>query len=90
MDGDTASNSEIEYGYGVSTLISDKARVYKGGSWNDRAFWLSPGTRRYLNEDQASSEIGFRCAMSKMGSFGGQEFKEGGKQKKKNAKKRKY
>ncbi len=90
MDGDSSSASEIEYGYGVSTLISDKARVFKGGSWNDRAFWLSPGTRRYLNEDQASSEIGFRSAMSKMGSFGGQEFKEGSKQKKKNAKKRKY
>ena len=34
-DGDTLSNSY--YGYGKSTLISDKSRVYKGGSWNDRA-----------------------------------------------------
>ena len=23
-----------------TTLISDKSRVYKGGSWSDRAFWL--------------------------------------------------
>lgn len=87
-DGDTTSN--VVYGYGSSTLISDKARVYKGGSWNDRAYWLSPGTRRFLNQDQASSEIGFRCAMSRMGSVGGQHFKEGKKAKKENAKNRKY
>ena len=47
MDGDSAS--EISYNYGISSLISDKARVYKGGSWNDRAFFLAPGARRYLN-----------------------------------------
>lgn len=87
-DGDTLSNSYYEYG--ATTLISDKARVYKGGSWNDRAYWLSPGTRRFLNEDQASSEIGFRCAMSRMGSVGGQHFKEGKKQKKRNEKARQY
>ncbi|MEV9074122.1 hypothetical protein AB0107_26560, partial [Klebsiella pneumoniae] len=50
-DGDSASNAS--YGYGVTTLISDKSRVYKGGSWNDRAYWLSPGTRRFLEEDQS-------------------------------------
>jgi formylglycine-generating enzyme required for sulfatase activity len=47
-------------GYGISTLISDKSRVIKGGSWNDRAYWLSPGTRRFLEEDQSSSTVGFR------------------------------
>lgn len=56
------------YDYGETTLISDKARVYKGGSWADRAYFLSPGERRYLNEDEASSAIGFRCAMNKVGS----------------------
>jgi formylglycine-generating enzyme required for sulfatase activity len=56
------------YQYGVTTLISDKARVYKGGSWADRAYYLSPGVRRYLNEDEASYSIGFRCAMNKVGS----------------------
>jgi sulfatase modifying factor 1 len=50
--------------YGVTTLISDKSKVYKGGSWNDRAYWLNPATRRYLDEDDASAEIGFRCAMN--------------------------
>ena len=88
MDGD--STSGIVYGYGSTTLINDKARVFKGGSWSDRAYWLSPGTRRFLNEDQASAEIGFRCAMSRMGSVGGQHFKEGQKQKKTNAKERRY
>src|SRR5689334_23767685 len=39
-------------GYGQTTLISDKSRVIKGGSWNDRPYWLSPGTRRFLEEDQ--------------------------------------
>ncbi len=65
LDGDTASNAS--YGYGTTTLVSDHSRVYKGGSWNDRAYWLSPGTRRFLEEDQALSTLGFRCAMNSMG-----------------------
>ncbi|MFY7651753.1 MAG: SUMF1/EgtB/PvdO family nonheme iron enzyme, partial [Chitinophagaceae bacterium] len=68
-DGD--SLSAVNYGYGQSTLISDKARVVKGGSWNDRPYWLSPGTRRFLDDDQSSSTIGFRCAMSHFGSAEG-------------------
>jgi hypothetical protein len=75
LDGDTLSNSS--YGYGITTLISDKTRVFKGGSWNDRAYWLSPGTRRYMEEDQASSTIGFRCAMDRMGSPEGNKRKTG-------------
>ncbi|MEO5911998.1 MAG: SUMF1/EgtB/PvdO family nonheme iron enzyme [Pelobium sp.] len=54
--------------YGKITLVNDRAKVYKGGSWNDRAYWLNPGTRRYLDEGEASSEIGFRCAMSSVGN----------------------
>ena len=50
------------------TLMSDKSRVYKGGSWKDVAYWLSPGTRRYLEEDSATATIGFRCAMIRAGS----------------------
>ena len=75
LDGDTLS--EASYGYGKTTLVSDKSRVYKGGSWNDRAYWLSPGTRRYMEEDQASSTIGFRCAMDRMGSPEGNKRKTG-------------
>lgn len=64
---DPNSTSKM-YAYGETTLISDKARVYKGGSWADRAYFLSPGVRRFLDEDQAASTIGFRCAMNKVGS----------------------
>ncbi len=56
------------YIYGVNSLISDKARVYKGGSWKDPAYYLSPGVRRFLDQDEASNSIGFRCAMSRMGT----------------------
>jgi formylglycine-generating enzyme len=47
--------------------ISDHTRVYKGGSWKDRPYWLSPGARRYLDERKATNDIGFRCAMTKLG-----------------------
>jgi len=49
------------------TFISNKTRVYKGGSWKDVAYWMAPGTRRYLEEDSATSTIGFRCAMIRAG-----------------------
>jgi len=49
-------------------VINDRTRVYKGGSWKDRAYWLNPSTRRYLAQDQSTSDIGFRCAMSMIGN----------------------
>lgn len=51
-----------------NSLVSDRVRVYKGGSWADVAYWMSPGTRRYLEEDSATSTIGFRCAMIRAGT----------------------
>lgn len=53
---------------GGESLITDNVRVYKGGSWKDVAYWLSPGTRRFLDEDSATATIGFRCAMIRAGS----------------------
>lgn len=50
-----------------TTLISDNSRVYKGGSWRDRAYWLDPAQRRYMPQDMATDYIGFRCAMSRVG-----------------------
>ncbi len=50
-----------------TTLISDQTRVYKGGSWRDRAFWLDPAQRRYLPEFMATNYIGFRCATDRLG-----------------------
>jgi gliding motility-associated lipoprotein GldJ len=51
-----------------NSLITNKVRVYKGGSWADVAYWLAPGTRRYLDEDSATATIGFRCAMISAGT----------------------
>ena len=51
-----------------TSLINDQARVIKGGSWRDRDYWLDPAQRRYFPEDMATDYIGFRCAMSRVGS----------------------
>ena len=51
-----------------TTLISDKSKVYKGGSWRDRAYWLVAGNRRFLDEDQSTCALGFRCCMDRVGS----------------------
>ncbi len=75
LDGDSASR--VGYGYGITSLISDKSRVIKGGSWLDMAYWLSPGARRFLEEDQSSSTIGFRCAMTHYGAPEGTSSKIG-------------
>ena len=67
-DNAPAGNSNEMYAYGESSLITDRTRVFKGGSWKDRAYWLNPGTRRFLDQDQATDAIGFRCAMDRLGS----------------------
>jgi gliding motility-associated lipoprotein GldJ len=51
-----------------TSLIDNKARVYKGGSWRDRAYWMVPATRRFLDQRQAKDCLGFRCAMARVGS----------------------
>jgi gliding motility-associated lipoprotein GldJ len=66
--------------YGITTLVNDKSRVYKGGSWEDQAQWLNPATRRHLQEDESTADIGFRCAMTMLGkaeisSTGKSQFK---------------
>ena len=77
LDGDLESSiyfdqrddsDDLVYDYAETSLINDHVRVYKGGSWNDRVYWIIPGTRRFLEEDQSASTIGFRCAMTRMGS----------------------
>ena len=77
LDGDNESSLNYEnpaeegeaymYDYGNKSLIGNYSRVYKGGSWKDRAYWLSPGTRRHLEENQSTDYIGFRCAMDRVG-----------------------
>ncbi|MCB4799174.1 gliding motility lipoprotein GldJ [Neotamlana laminarinivorans] len=51
-----------------TSLINDEVRVYKGGSWKDREYWLDPAQRRFFPQDMATDYIGFRCAMSRVGS----------------------
>jgi sulfatase modifying factor 1 len=63
---DTSTTGSM-YQYGVTSLITDHIRVYKGGSWKDPAYYLSPGMRRFLEETESSDAIGFRCAMTRVG-----------------------
>ena len=60
-------NSKIDESRSRTSLISDEVRVFKGGSWKDRAYWLDPAQRRYLPQYIATDYIGFRCAMSRLG-----------------------
>jgi gliding motility-associated lipoprotein GldJ len=62
-----ANTTDQMYEYGVTSLITDKARVVKGGSWKDPAYFLSPGVRRFMDENSATNYIGFRCAMIRVG-----------------------
>ena len=77
-DGD---REEVNYEYGKYTLINDKSRVVKGGSWADRLYWLQPGTRKFKDQNKADRTIGFRCAVARVGgptgndSPGGISFK---------------
>ncbi|MEM9895926.1 MAG: gliding motility lipoprotein GldJ [Bacteroidota bacterium] len=58
----------LQSAYNEDNPPTKRVRVYKGGSWADVAYWMSPGTRRYLFEDSATATIGFRCAMIRAGS----------------------
>jgi hypothetical protein len=56
--------------------VTNKTRVYKGGSWKDRVYWLNPSTRRFMDQDKCTNDIGFRCAMSMIGSYENAETKK--------------
>ncbi len=60
----------------LATHISNTTRVFKGGGWKDRAYWLNPATRRYLEQTKSRSDLGFRCAMSRVGSDKGNQDKK--------------
>jgi len=67
---DAASYDRLKsvYNWNNTSLLDTRARVYKGGSWADRAYYVSPATRRFLDERRSSSKIGFRCVMDRLGS----------------------
>lgn len=50
-------------------VVSNNTRIYKGGSWKDRVYWLNPSTRRFLEQNKSANDIGFRCAMSMVGAI---------------------
>ncbi len=70
VEVDSAGNFVKEYDKSNkrTSLINDEVRVYKGGSWRDREYWLDPAQRRYFPQDMATDYIGFRCAISRIGS----------------------
>ncbi len=67
-DVNNANSTNMMYDYKSSSLVNDQARVYKGGSWKDGSYYLSPGVRRYLDQNNATDFLGFRCAMDRVGT----------------------
>jgi formylglycine-generating enzyme required for sulfatase activity len=65
--------SKLGYPSGTYSMINDKSRVFKGGSWVDVQYWASPGMRRYLDQAESTKYIGFRCAMSRVGGTDGKK-----------------
>ena len=67
LTAEQIQNAKVDPSDVLAPRINERSRVYKGGSWNDRIYWLNPTTRRYLDQDKSSSTIGFRCAMTMLG-----------------------
>jgi hypothetical protein len=79
-DADPESNLESL----LASKISNTTRVYKGGSWKDRPYWLNPSMRRWMDQKERSNDVGFRCAMSKVGPEAEQDAKRKTNKKRKN------
>jgi len=67
IDGKWKMVREYDRSSDRTTLINNEVRVYKGGSWKDRAYWLQPSKRRFMPQYLSTNDIGFRCAMSRFG-----------------------
>ena len=65
--GAPATDKKIDPTDIYAPKITKTTHVYKGGSWNDRVYWLHPSSRRYLEGNKSKSTLGFRCAMSTLG-----------------------
>src|SRR6056297_2077500 len=50
-------NPKRNKGEGMTSLVTNRSRVFKGGSWNDRAYWMTPGARRYLDERKSRADL---------------------------------
>jgi len=71
LNPDFENRADRMYDYGKTTLINNRSRVYKGGSWEDRVYYNIPSTRRFMDERKSSRSLGFRCAMDRVGSPSG-------------------
>lgn len=69
-------DEEAEELYGKTSLVNNNSRVYKGGSWNDRPYWLNPATRRFMQQNESDAMTGFRCAMTMVGNVFGPSQKK--------------
>ncbi len=67
LDDDGNLDRQYDESSTRTSLINNEVRVYKGGSWKDRDYWLYPAQRRFFPQDMATDFIGFRCAMSRVG-----------------------
>ena len=67
-DASYETDNNRMYEWGQTTLVNNRARVFKGGSWRDRAYYTIPSTRRFLDERRSAATLGFRCAMTRVGS----------------------
>jgi gliding motility-associated lipoprotein GldJ len=52
-----------------TSAITNDIRVVKGGSWQDTAYWLDPGQRRFKGESGGYGWIGFRVAQDARGAM---------------------
>ena len=68
LNPDFENRTDRMYDYGKTTLVNNRSRVYKGGSWEDRVYYNIPSTRRFMDERKSSRSLGFRCAMDRVGS----------------------
>lgn len=67
VDGQGRVVLQKDRGTRTSAMTND-IRVVKGGSWQDTAYWLDPGQRRYKHENNAYGWIGFRVAQDAQAS----------------------
>lgn len=51
-----------------TSAITNEIRVVKGGSWQDTAYWLDPGQRRFKSQSGGYGWIGFRVAQDARGA----------------------
>ena len=76
IDPETGREISVNDDQKRTTLISNRTRVYKGGAWSDREYWLDPAQRRYLPEYMATNFIGFRCVTDKVGPMSSSKNKK--------------